>query len=52
MAERRQVLDDLIEPRFADVALDIAYDMLLDERIYHCSERTIYHVLIAVGEVR
>ncbi len=51
-AERQQVLDVLHEPRFADLAPATVYATLLDEGIYHCSERTMYRVLAAAGEVR
>jgi putative transposase len=51
-AERRRVLDVLHAPRFADLAPAEVYATLLDEGTYHCSERTMYRVLSAEGEVR
>ncbi len=49
-AERRHVLDVLHEPRFLDLAPAEVYATLLDEGIYHCSERTMYRLLAAHGE--
>jgi len=51
-AERQRVLDVLHAPRFADLAPATVYATLLDEGIYHCSERTMYRVLAAHDEVR
>ena len=51
-AERQQVLDVLHAPRFIDLAPAQVYATLLDEGIYHCSERTMYRVLAAQQEVR
>jgi putative transposase len=51
-AECHQVLDVLHEPRFVDLAPAQVYATLLDEGIYHCSERTMYRVLAAQHEVR
>jgi len=52
VVERHQVLDVLHAPRFADLAPAEIYATLLDEGTYHCSERTMYRVLAAHGEVR
>jgi putative transposase len=49
-AERTRVLDVLHEPRFVDLAPAEVYATLLDEGVYHCSERTMYRVLAAAGE--
>jgi putative transposase len=46
------VLDVLHAPRFIDLAPAQVYATLLDEGIYHCSERTMYRVLAAQAEVR
>jgi putative transposase len=51
-AERQRVLDVLHAPRFADLAPAEVYATLLDEGLYHCSERTMYRVLAAHDEVR
>ena len=51
-AERQQVLDVLHAPRFIDLAPAQVYATLLDEGIYHCSERTMYRVLAEQEEVR
>lgn len=51
-AERQQVLDVLHAPRFIDLAPAQVYATLLDEGIYHCSERTMYRVLAEREEVR
>lgn len=51
-AERQQVLDVLHAPRFIDLAPAQVYATLLDDGIYHCSERTMYRVLAAQAEVR
>ncbi len=51
-AERRDVLDVLHEPRFADRPPAQVYATLLDEGRYLCSERTMYRILDARGEVR
>ena len=50
--ERLRVLDILHAPRFVDLAPAQVYATLLDEGTYHCSERTMYRVLAAEGEVR
>ena len=50
--EQQRVLATLHEPRFADRAPGQVYAMLLDEGTYHCSERTMYRLLAAAGEVR
>jgi putative transposase len=50
--ERKRVLDVLHEPRFVDLAPAEVYATLLDEGTYLCSERTMYRVLAAEGEVR
>ena len=49
--ERTRVLETLHEPRFVDLAPAAVYATLLDEGIYHCSERTMYRVLAAAGEL-
>ncbi len=52
-AERTEVLDVLREPRFVDLAPAQVYATLLDdEKRYLCSERTMYRILAASGEVR
>ena len=51
-AERQQVLDVLHAPRFIDLAPAQVYATLLDEGIYHCSERTMSRVLAEQEEVR
>jgi putative transposase len=48
--ERARVLTVLHEPRFLDLAPAEVFATLLDEGIYHCSERTMYRVLAAQGE--
>ena len=50
--ERRRVLNVLHEPRFADQPPAQVYATLLDEGRYLCSERTMYRILEAEGEVR
>jgi len=50
--ERQAVLDVLHEERFSDLAPAQVYATLLDEQRYLCSERTMYRVLAAAGEVR
>jgi putative transposase len=50
--ERAQVLEVLHEPRFVDLAAAEVYATLLDEGRYLCSERTMYRILAANGEVR
>jgi len=51
-AEREQVLATMHEPRFCDLAPAEVYATLLDEGRYLCSERTMYRILAASGEVR
>lgn len=51
-AERERVLEVLHEPRFVDLAPAEIYATLLDEGTYLCSERTMYRLLAAEGEVR
>src|SRR4029079_1338128 len=51
-AERVTVLGVLHEPRFVDLAPAQVYAMLLDEKRYLCSERTMYRVLAENHEVR
>jgi putative transposase len=51
-AERERVLRVLHESRFVDMAPAEIYATLLDEGIYLCSERTMYRLLAAEGEVR
>ena len=46
------MLDVLHEDRFADLAPAEVYATLLDEGRYLCSERTMYRILAANGEVR
>ena len=50
--ERALVLDQLNSPRFADLAVPQVHATLLDEGRYLCSQRTMYRVLDAAGEVR
>jgi len=50
--EHAGVLARLHEPRFVDLAPAEVYATLLDEGDYLCSERTMYRVLAAHGEVR
>jgi putative transposase len=49
--ERARVLATLHEPRFVDKAPAEVYATLLDEAVYLCSERTMYRILAASGEV-
>lgn len=50
--QRAEVLETLHEPRFVDLAPAEVYATLLDEGRYLCSERTMYRILAANGEVR
>ena len=50
--EKRAVLELFHEDRFCDLAPAQVYATLLDEGIYHCSERTMYRVLAEREEVR
>lgn len=50
--ERQEVLDVLHTDRFVDRAPAEVYATLLDERVYHCSVRTMYRVLDEAGEIR
>ena len=50
--EHQAVLDVLHEERFADQPPAQAYATLLDEGRYLCSERTMYRILEAEGEVK
>jgi len=50
--ESQAVLDVLHEQRFADKPPAQVYATLLDEERYLCSERTMYRILEAEGEVR
>ena len=50
--ERQRVIDTLHTPRFVDKAPADVCATLLDEGAYLCSERTMYRVLAANGEVR
>ncbi len=50
--ETQAVLDLLHEERFADLAPAQIYASLLDEKRYHCSERTMYRILAGADEVR
>jgi putative transposase len=52
LTEQLTLLAVLHEPRFADLAPAEVYAMLLDEKRYLASERTMYRVLAAHGEVR
>ena len=52
VGERREVLDTLDEPRFADLAPAQVYATMLDEGRYLCSERTMYRILQANQETR
>jgi putative transposase len=49
--ERQTVLDRLHEDRFADCSPAHVYATLLDEGSYLASERTMYRLLAAQGEV-
>ena len=51
-SERGVVLDRLHEERFVDCSPAHVYATLLDEGIYLASERTMYRLLAARGEVR
>jgi putative transposase len=50
--ERATVLDVLRSPRFVDCSPTQVWATLLDEGRYLCSERTMYRLLAAQGEVR
>lgn len=50
--ERKQVLDTLHDPRFADQAPAAVYAALLDQGQYLCSVRTMYRILESAQEVR
>jgi len=50
--ERRAVLDELRSERFVDCAPAQVWATLLDEGTYLASERTMYRLLAATGEVR
>jgi putative transposase len=51
-AERDLVLGILHAERFVDLAPAQVYATLLDDGVYHCSERTMYRLLAAAQEVR
>ena len=51
-AEREQILDVLVGPRFVDRAPAEVVATLLDEGHYLCSERTMYRILAADQPVR
>jgi putative transposase len=51
-AERAAVLDTLHEPRFIDLAPAEVHAMLLAERRYLCSVRTMHRILAENAEVR
>ena len=51
-AEREVVLGHLHSPRFVDAAPAQVYAALLDEGVYLASERTMYRLLDAAGEIR
>lgn len=50
--ERQVMLALLHDERFVDLAPAQVYATLLDENVYHCSERTMYRILSANREVR
>ncbi len=50
--ERQQVLDVLHSERFADSSPGEVVATLLDDEVYHCSERTMYRILEEAGENR
>jgi len=50
--ERQQVLEVLHAEEYADLAPAAVFARLLDTGVYHCSERTMYRILAASGEVR
>jgi len=50
--ERHAMLALLHDDRFVDLAPAQVYATLLDESVYHCSERTMYRILSANREVR
>jgi putative transposase len=50
--ERGCVLDLLHAPRFCDLAVPQVFATALDEGTYLCSQRTMYRILAACGEVR
>jgi putative transposase len=50
--ERRRVLDLVHEPRFVDLSVPQVWATALDEGQYLCSQRTMYRILDAHGEVR
>jgi putative transposase len=50
--ERQKVLAVLHEERFVDKAPAEVFATLLDERVYHCSIRTMYRILAGEDEVR
>jgi putative transposase len=50
--ERRNVLDVLHSERFMDSSPGQVVATLLDEEVYHCSERTMYRILDEKGENR
>ena len=51
-AERAVVLGHLHSPRFVDAAPAQVYATLLDEGVYLASQRTMYRLLDAAGELR
>ena len=51
-AERAEILRVLGEPRFADKSVAQVWATLLDEGTYLASQRTMYRILAATGEVR
>ena len=51
-AERSIVLETLHSPRFVDKSPGEVFATLLDEGVYHCSERTMYRILEDSKEVR
>ena len=51
-AERQGVLDLVHEPRYVDLSVPQVWATALDEGHYFCSQRTMYRILDAHGEVR
>jgi len=50
--ERQEILDILHSTRFMDSSPGEVVATLLDEGVYHCSERTMYRILDEYGENR
>jgi len=51
-AERNQVLDVLRSPRFVDKSPAQVWAVLLDDKTFYCSIRTMYRILAANREVK